>query len=1320
MVASGSVPWRRASGAACALLGLLVVCASLLSGCAQDVGLIDRSQPGLIPKHVFEGEWLMRRTVIDVPYDAAYTFIGEQEAAVRITWDIQRDYLVAYRVNPHVEGTPDAAPAAVFAIKAHVDLQREYNPATGEQNNVLVENTTDRMWFDRGWVRIDWSKNLVTNFDFYVDQLDLEPIGHYIEDPSDPDALTLGVRDGEGGWTDVTDPREIRDLEAADYLDVVTRVFVRPEEMAWDDGWGNIVYEPACWYYLSYDCAPGAISIRNSFLRMEHAASDYAPLSFPDNHIVRDGEGEAVRVAWDAEGNRVRVETSSGEAPPADASGNPQREAGPDNPYDTGGGNLVRMGMLDKFGFFRTERFGYDPLYGETESRRNYMVNRWNIWARTHDESGNELPYAERQTRPIVYYLSPDFPEDLKAAANSAVDQWNEAFVDTVEALGAKVDGRMVELRENTGQRIGDLRYSHVYLVLQPTRAGLLGYGPSAADPLTGEIVAADAFVYAGPIAEVAAKGADIVDLLNGKLDPAVLAEGDQAQRFAARFPLEPASAGPTPDEAKAFARDHQHASPSKSAKPGGKKASAQPPRRYRNPAAHLKALPGIDKLRRPAGWGEARLAHVRGTPVEDLLIGDSQLVGMKTGGLVEPGTGGAGLPAGLRDRVSPATWSSRSHKKRVLERFRSFAKRNILMASFVDDAVAGLAAELKDLPREEVQARLVEHIFRSTTEHEIGHTLGLSHNFEASTDALNYHPEYWDLRGESPEPMAEMTDKERDGRLREYQYSSIMDYHGRFNTDTAGIGYYDRAAIKFGYGQLVEVFEEAPDEPLVGVLSYDDGTSERPFTLDEVFRRFRHYTKLPSILGGTAGIAKRRDVPYTKAAASLMGMSETESLEAQLTGDAPWTLWEVPYRFCADEYVFGTKTCYAFDLGADGYEIVRDTIARYENYYWFNNFKRDRVFFDEWDYMDSMYWRYFGYLQNTYQNWVFDQWFTADTWEWARGYAGELGVEDAPWEEAADAGLSDTAAVMEAVRFLWRVVATPEPGAYMYDFDEGYYWSFAEAGLPVCEQDWAFYTDEWCTDVNVELGQGRWFDSVYDWESGYFFYERLKWIGSFYDKLLALETMATPDTWFLGIDTSSGVDEWAISMNLSFPNELQKLFSGMAADRFELFAGVVEEDGFTYVPPDPFATGADAQVFADNGPMDPGTSFTMQLYALWYGMAWFNANYDNSFNDGAKIWLKGSGEGLEPADPTQLVEVADPFNGRVYVALRSEDAGELGVGATMLDRAQHWLDQYDAALVDPELDPSWADYYRYQFEATIENVEVVRGLYDLYGYLYF
>jgi len=67
------------------------------------------------------------------------------------------------------------------------------------------------------------------------------------------------------------------------------------------------------------------------------------------------------------------------------------------------------------------------------------------------------------------------------------------------------------------------------------------------------------------------------------------------------------------------------------------------------------------------------------------------------------------------------------------------------------------------------------------------------------------------------------------------YMYSSIMDYDARFYADSyQGIGPYDRAAIKFGYGQLVEVFDK-------NIAPYD--MSNLLF--------FNDYTAIPRLLSG-------------------------------------------------------------------------------------------------------------------------------------------------------------------------------------------------------------------------------------------------------------------------------------------------------------------------------------------------------------------------------------------------------------------------------------------------------------------------------------
>jgi hypothetical protein len=45
-------------------------------------------------------------------------------------------------------------------------VRRSYNPTTGEELNIVEENMVDRPWYEREYMRVDWSQNLVDNPDW--------------------------------------------------------------------------------------------------------------------------------------------------------------------------------------------------------------------------------------------------------------------------------------------------------------------------------------------------------------------------------------------------------------------------------------------------------------------------------------------------------------------------------------------------------------------------------------------------------------------------------------------------------------------------------------------------------------------------------------------------------------------------------------------------------------------------------------------------------------------------------------------------------------------------------------------------------------------------------------------------------------------------------------------------------------------------------------------------------------------------------------------------------------------------------------------------
>ena len=134
-----------------------------------------------------------------------------------------------------------------------------------------------------------------------------------------------------------------------------------------------------------------------------------------------------------------------------------------------------------------------------------------------------------------------------------------------------------------------------------------------------------------------------------------------------------------------------------------------------------------------------------------------------------------------------------RQQKER--ERFR---QRNgcILAPEFDDDAVLIVAQRLARDPSlknpdgsmnyEAVRDKVKQEIYVGVLLHELGHTVGMAHNFSSSNDAINFHDEYWEIRARqnNVEPFFTMTPEDRatamnatsntGNGLKEYQLSLI------------------------------------------------------------------------------------------------------------------------------------------------------------------------------------------------------------------------------------------------------------------------------------------------------------------------------------------------------------------------------------------------------------------------------------------------------------------------------------------------------------------------------------------------------------------
>ena len=162
------------------LAATLVACVTLTGvGCAQDVGDIDRSQPNKIKKSDFDQsqEWYYRMMIADSDVQGSLIFQGLMSETKRVRFFITEQVLFACSTTPVVEGELTETEffegeecygvVAAFPIMGHFDVQRSYSTATGEQSNVIVENYSDRPWYDREYMRVNWGFNLVDGRGMY-------------------------------------------------------------------------------------------------------------------------------------------------------------------------------------------------------------------------------------------------------------------------------------------------------------------------------------------------------------------------------------------------------------------------------------------------------------------------------------------------------------------------------------------------------------------------------------------------------------------------------------------------------------------------------------------------------------------------------------------------------------------------------------------------------------------------------------------------------------------------------------------------------------------------------------------------------------------------------------------------------------------------------------------------------------------------------------------------------------------------------------------------------------------------------------------------
>lgn len=1354
-----------------AALGVTVGAGGGMSaGCAKEVDPISQVQTNYTSKKDLVGtdpknplEWYMRMTVVDTGRTNHFAFPGLQDDLRRVRWEIQENFLVARRAYELVAGTDgkgadpsknDGVIVAMFPIQGHFDIRRAYNPASGEEMNVVVENRTDRPWYERDYIRVDWTRNLVSDPDFQglwiseiFGSIRWEPVQYMEQDPKSPNAP---VNDSANG-----------------YMDVTSKWFASTE-----DFWG-IRGLPACWIYNWItgsdvrDCNSQEIAVRTSFLKVSDRNRDYEPAETNSEKFSLFGTFNRDRYGFSRQyeildknwhrlmGRQNLWEKSHDDRACFEAQGNDRVEA-------------------DKF-CSSTKGSVCDPYVGKCT-----------------------IPYSARPVRTIPYFVSTSMPSDLWDQNVQLMSEWNIALKSAIAAArevecakgGDKAacraqywDGETPKVaeealvlchnptqsgdhkacgKEGTLAREGDLRFSLLAWVDSPLMSAPLGYGPNGADPITGEVVQSTAFVYGASLDSYSTMARDLVSIALGDITVEQFAAGAHLDQNLGTYNPKPGSEGIYQAYADLLnGKKRMNELGGMSATDIAKRVQGLEPEKFvaglgaaavvadkATPAEKLAAVQGLiaaKGARADKGFGGRAEAEANIKSLADRLAG-----GKTEAALIDTqdylyanaiaAANDAAQAKQLNNLASPfgGMLSPMQLSELQSKAFGALEKRGVCMfgmnefnAPHIEGLAKKLIAKYKDMPKEERSQAIFKEmrglIYRAVAEHEVGHTMALRHNFQGSWDSLNYHPNYWKLRTNDGKATAACTTPRTDPKtdtcmgpryldpasneeqgannphpsIEEYAYSSIMDYGYDFNTDLVGIGSYDKAAMKFIYGGVVEVLPATSNVAKQIAPIHSSPTTEQwmvkrsdPTMGDAV--QPTHYTTLARIMQNEKLLFDPARCREAKAGtweeyAAIdgkvcdAGLKEhaavSDMVSGPLTGiDAAQSapLWKSidgrirwPYRFGTDEYSTYVHNL-RFDAGADVFEGAANLANLYEYRYVLDYFRRGRRGWFTWSASGRIWERYFSRMHS--MGWLS----TSKLGMYAAMYPDKKVAEN-PALNNDDWGRGYSLALSTVFEAIEKAILRPQPGQYALKTPvEGQASDLFE--VPDSEDGKLF---------KVSILDGRWIDDdLNNTKGGSFNYSAYQdRLGTYSEKPIAIAALAVqfPPVHVFSKETYVDGRNMLLNFRTLMPTAYDRLMGGVMGLDTDAISPWVDrtekKDAFGNSPVHyPKLWEKDFKLEGgDPARIDALVGFRLQVPSLIYSFMYGQENATQSLQNSLRVWVEGGPEAL-PLTDAEKVYLYEPESGNLWatrnMGMQTDNgiARPVGIGHRMVMHANQLL----------------------------------------------